>query len=143
MNVNGEEFSVNYWPGDSKSPMFGGNSNWRGPIWLATTALLIESLQRFHQVRIILWTFSSVWLTVLQYYGPEFKVECPTGSGDMMTLAAVADEIQHRLIHIFARDHTGARACNGGSERLNRDPNFREYVQFHVRRGQKTADLRY
>lgn len=69
MEVNGEEFSVHYWPGDSHSGMFGGNSNWRGPIWLATTFLIIESLQRFYQ-----------------YYGNNFKIECPTGSGDMMHL---------------------------------------------------------
>ncbi|KAM0747074.1 hypothetical protein T439DRAFT_367370 [Meredithblackwellia eburnea MCA 4105] len=114
MNVNGEEFSVGYWPGDSMSGMFGGNSNWRGPIWLATTFLLIESLQRFYQ-----------------YHGSKFKVECPTGSGDEMNLANVADEIQHRVIHIFARDHEGNRACNGGSELLNKDPHFRDYVLFH------------
>jgi len=114
MNVNGENFSVDYWPGDSHSGMFGGNSNWRGPIWLATTALIIESLQRFHQ-----------------FYGQDFKVECPTGSGDQMTLANVADEIQHRIIHIFARDHEGVRAANGGSEKMNKDPHFRDHVLFH------------
>ena len=114
MNVNGETFSVDYWPGDSHSGMFGGNSNWRGPIWLATNFLMIESLQRFHQ-----------------FYGHDFKVECPTESGDMMTLANVADEIQHRIIHIFARDHEGARACNGGSEKLNKDSHFRDHVLFH------------
>ncbi|GAA5857872.1 hypothetical protein JCM9279_007562, partial [Rhodotorula babjevae] len=113
-NVNGEEFSVHFWPGDSHSGMFGGNSNWRGPIWLATTFLLIESLQRFYQ-----------------YYGNDFKIECPTGSGDMHTLAQVAEDIQHRVIHLFARDHEGNRACNGGSEMLNKDPHFRDYVPFH------------
>lgn len=143
-NVNGEEFSVHFWPGDSHSGMFGGNSNWRGPIWLATTFLLIESLQRFYQ-----------------YYGNEFKMcasfsagpfldgfievpvltillvssrpcsECPTGSGDMHTLAQVAEDIQHRVIHLFARDNEGNRACNGGSELLNKDPHFRDYVPFH------------
>ncbi|KAI5480730.1 hypothetical protein MNV49_007657 [Pseudohyphozyma bogoriensis] len=114
MDVNGEEFSVHYWPGDSLSGMFGGNSNWRGPIWLATTFLLIESLQRFYQ-----------------YHGNKFKIECPTGSGDEMNLANVADEIQHRIIHIFARDNEGNRACNGGVEMLNKDPHFRDYVPFH------------
>ncbi|GAA6002478.1 uncharacterized protein JCM10292_007687 [Rhodotorula paludigena] len=114
MEVNGEEFSVHYWPGDSHSGMFGGNSNWRGPIWLATTFLIIESLQRFYQ-----------------YYGNNFKIECPTGSGDMMHLAQVAEEIQHRVINLFARDHEGNRACNGGSEVLNKDPHFRDYVPFH------------
>ncbi|BGO93284.1 hypothetical protein NBRC10512_006198 [Rhodotorula toruloides] len=114
MSVNGEEFSVHYWPGDSHSGMFGGNSNWRGPIWLATTFLLIESLQRFYQ-----------------YYGSGFTIECPTGSGDMMNLAQVAAEIQHRVINLFARDNEGNRACNGGSELLNKDPHFRDYVPFH------------
>ncbi|GAA6004240.1 hypothetical protein JCM10207_002500 [Rhodosporidiobolus poonsookiae] len=113
-NVNGEEFSVHYWPGDSHSGMFGGNSNWRGPIWLATTFLLIESLQRFYQ-----------------YYGNNFKVECPVGSGDMQHLAQVAEDIQHRVINLFARDREGNRACNGGSELLNKDPHFRDYVPFH------------
>ncbi|GAA5832964.1 hypothetical protein JCM3766R1_000378 [Sporobolomyces carnicolor] len=114
MDVNGEEFSVHYWPGDSHSAMFGGNSNWRGPIWLATTFLLIESLQRFYQ-----------------YYGSNFKIECPTGSGDEMNLANVAEDIQHRIINLFARDHEGNRACNGGSELLNKDPFFRDFVPFH------------
>ncbi|EFP74356.1 uncharacterized protein PGTG_00312 [Puccinia graminis f. sp. tritici CRL 75-36-700-3] len=114
MHVNGEEFSVDYWPADSKSGMFGGNSNWRGPIWLATTFLLIESLQRFYQ-----------------YHGTNLKVECPKGSGDMLNLAAVADEIQHRIIHIFARDAEGRRACNGGLDRLDKDPFFRNHVFFH------------
>lgn len=114
MVVNGQEFSVEYWPADSKSGMFGGNSNWRGPIWLATTFLIIESLQRFYQ-----------------YHGTNLMVECPKGSGDMMNLAAVADEIQHRIIHIFARDPEGRRACNGGLDRLDKDPFFRDHVFFH------------
>ena len=80
MNVDGNDYSVGYWPGDSKSGMFGGNSNWRGPIWLAVNFLLIESLQRYHQ-----------------YYGDDVQVECPTGSGDLMNLADVANEIQHRV----------------------------------------------
>ncbi|WVQ99883.1 hypothetical protein IAU59_007026 [Kwoniella sp. CBS 9459] len=114
MNVNGEDFGVGYWPGDSRSGMFGGNSNWRGPIWFAVNFLLIESLQRFHQ-----------------YYGDTLTVECPTGSGDYMSLAGVAEEIQHRLIHIFSRDESGRRAVNGGNPKMNRDPNFRDYVHFY------------
>lgn len=114
MNVNGEDFGVQYWPGDSRSGMFGGNSNWRGPVWLAVNFLLIESLQRFHQ-----------------YYGDDIQIECPTGSGDFMSLAAVAEEIQHRIIHIFGRDEEGRRAYNGGNPKLNRDPHFRDYLQFH------------
>ncbi|KAF8606170.1 hypothetical protein BDV93DRAFT_469332, partial [Ceratobasidium sp. AG-I] len=114
INVNGQDFGVEYWPGDSRSGMFGGNSNWRGPIWLAVNFLLVESLQRFHQ-----------------YYGSDLQVECPTGSGDYMDLAKVAEEIQHRLIHIFGRDMDGRRATNGGDEKLDRDPHFRDYVNFH------------
>ncbi|KAG8925776.1 hypothetical protein FRC01_009728 [Tulasnella sp. 417] len=114
IHVNGQDFGVEYWPGDSKSGMFGGNSNWRGPIWLATNFLLIESLQRFHQ-----------------YYGSELQVECPTGSGDFMDLGKVAEEVQHRIIHIFGRDMEGCRATNGGNVKLDRDPHFRDYVWFH------------
>jgi len=114
MSVHGERYEVNYWPGDSKSGMFGGNSNWRGPIWLAVNFLLIESLQRFYQ-----------------YYGDDVQVECPTGSGDLMNLANVAEEIQHRIIHIFGRDHEGKRAANGGNPKLDADPHFRDYVWFY------------
>ncbi|KAF7303608.1 Glycoside hydrolase family 63 protein [Mycena indigotica] len=114
MDVNGQRYEVNYWPGDSKSGMFGGNSNWRGPTWLATTFLLIESLQRFYQ-----------------YYGDDLQVECPTGSGDYMNLVSVAEEIQHRIIHIFGRDADGRRATNGGNPKLDHDPHFRDYVWFY------------
>ncbi|EED78354.1 hypothetical protein POSPLDRAFT_135023 [Postia placenta Mad-698-R] len=114
MTVHGERHEVNYWPGDSKSGMFGGNSNWRGPIWLAVNFILIESLQRFYQ-----------------YYGDELQVECPTGSGDYMNLVEVAEEIQHRIIHIFGRDVEGRRATNGGNPKLDADPHFRDYVWFH------------
>ncbi|KAJ3487448.1 hypothetical protein NLI96_g3527 [Meripilus lineatus] len=114
MYVHGEKYEVNYWPGDSHSGMFGGNSNWRGPIWLAVNFLLIESLQRFYQ-----------------YYGDELEVECPTGSGDYMNLAKVAEEVQHRIIHIFARDVDGKRATNGGNPLLDHNPHFRDYVWFH------------
>ena len=132
MEVNGQRHEVSYWPGESKSGMFGGNSNWRGPICtlsnpvlparglltpvtgLAVNFLLIESLQRFHQ-----------------YYGDELEVECPTGSGDYMNLLQVAEEIQHRIIHIFGRDIHGRRALNGGNQKLDFDPHFRDYVWFY------------
>ncbi|KAJ7188305.1 glycoside hydrolase family 63 protein [Mycena filopes] len=114
MDVNGQRYEVGYWPGDSRSGMFGGNSNWRGPIWLATNFLLIESLQRFYQ-----------------YYGDDLQVECPTGSGDYMNLVGVAEEIQHRIIHIFGRDMEGRRATNGGNPKLDHDPHFRDYVWFY------------
>ncbi|KAI5799982.1 Six-hairpin glycosidase-like protein [Geopyxis carbonaria] len=114
MNVNGTEFKVDYVPGDSNSSLFGGNSNWRGPIWLCVNFLLIESLLRFHM-----------------FYGSEFKVECPTGSGDYMHLGHVAEELQHRLQHLFARDDDGTRACNAGNDMLNHNPHWRDYVFFH------------
>lgn len=114
MTVNNEEFGVGYWPGDSLSGMFGGNSNWRGPIWLATNFLLIESLQRFHQ-----------------YYGDSFQVECPTNSGNYMHLANVAKEVQSRIIGIFTKDSHGNRATNGGNVKMNQDPHFKDLVLFH------------
>lgn len=114
MDVHGQRYEVGYWPGDSHSGMFGGNSNWRGPIWLAVNFLLIESLQRFYQ-----------------YYGDDLQVECPTGSGVFMNLVEVAEEIQHRIIHIFGRDIEGKRATNGGNPKLDGDPYFRDYLWFY------------
>ncbi|KAL6450695.1 hypothetical protein SBY92_000941 [Candida maltosa Xu316] len=112
--VNGQQFSVAYLPGESDSGMFGGNSNWRGPIWMPTTFLLVEALQRFYL-----------------YYGPDLKVECPKGSGDFLNLAQCAQEIQHRVIRIFLPDEEGNRACNGGDETLNKDPYFKDFVPFY------------
>ncbi|KAG0643979.1 Six-hairpin glycosidase-like protein [Tuber brumale] len=114
MNVNGQEFKVDYVPGDSNSALFGGNSNWRGPIWLCVNFLLIESLLRFYM-----------------FYGDSFKVECPTGSGDYMHLGHVAEELQHRLQHIFARGDDRRRACNAGIDKLDFDPNWCDYLWFH------------
>jgi len=114
MDVHGSRHEVGYWPGDSLSGMFGGNSNWRGPIWLAVNFLLIESLQRFYQ-----------------YYGDDIQVECPTGSGEYLNLVEVAEEVQHRIIHIFARDTDGRRSTNGGNDVLDHDPHFRDYVWFY------------
>ena len=130
MDVQGERHEVRYWPGESHSGMFGGNSNWRGPICeylvipsvrelivhlgLAVNFLLIESLQRFYQ-----------------YYGDDLQVECPTGSGEYMNLVEVSAEIQHRIIHIFGRDAEGRRATNGGDPKLDHDPHFRDYVWFY------------
>ncbi|CAD1809653.1 Mannosyl oligosaccharide glucosidase family protein [Candida parapsilosis] len=114
MEVNGETFKVEYLPGESDSGMFGGNSNWRGPIWFPTNFLLVEALQRFYL-----------------YYGPDLKVECPTGSGEYLNLAQCAQEIQHRLIHLFLPDEEGNRACNGEDELVNKDPFFKDYVPFY------------
>jgi hypothetical protein len=114
MDVNGQKYEVAYLPGDSDSGLFGGNSNWRGPIWLAVNFLLIESCQRFHL-----------------YYGNNLKVECPTGSGDYMHLGHVAEEIQHRLQHLFARGDDGRRAINDGNQMLDFDPNWKDYMWYH------------
>lgn len=113
MEVNGQVFTVDYVPGDSNSGLFGGNSNWRGPIWFPTNFLLIESLQRFYM-----------------YYGDTLKVECPKGSGQFMNLARCAEVIQHRLINLFSRDASGERAINGGQKLLNHDQYWRDYISF-------------
>ncbi|KAI0198716.1 Six-hairpin glycosidase [Astrocystis sublimbata] len=114
MDVNGQKFTVGYVPGDSDSGLFGGNSNWRGPIWLCVNFLLVESLQRF-----------------FLFYGPGFKVECPTGSGDYMHLGHVSEEIQHRLQHMFARNDDGRRSINDGSDLLDFDPNWKDHLWFY------------
>lgn len=114
MDVNGNQYEVKYLPGESDSGMFGGNSNWRGPIWFPVNFLLVEALQRFYL-----------------YYGPDLKVECPKGSGDYLNLAQCAQEIQYRLIHIFLPDEKGNRACNGDNDLANKDPLFKDYVPFY------------
>ncbi|EEH35163.2 hypothetical protein PAAG_06210 [Paracoccidioides lutzii Pb01] len=114
MEVNGQEFKVGYVTGDSDSGLFGGNSNWRGPIWICVNFLLIESLLRFHM-----------------FYGDSFKVECPTGSGDYMHLGHVAEELQHRLQHLFARNDDNRRAINDGNDILDFDPHWKDYLWFH------------
>ncbi len=113
--VHGQHYEVKYLPGESDSGLFGGNSNWRGPIWFPVNFLLVESLQRFHL-----------------YYGPNFKVECPKGSGIMLNLAQVAEFLQHRLIRIFLPDSVNVRACNSLDNDLqNYDPHFKDYVPFY------------
>jgi len=112
--VNGVTYSVQYEPAESQSELFGGNSNWRGPIWFPLNYLLIESLQKFYY-----------------YYDDDFKVECPTDSGQYLNLKEVADELSQRLIRLFKRDKTGHRTYNGGSELLQLDPHFRDYLLFH------------
>jgi len=110
----GQRFGVGYVPGESTSGLFGGNSNWRGPIWMPVNFLLIESLRRFHR-----------------YYGDEFQVECPTGSGNLMSLAEVADEIASRLARIFLPDENGNRPVFGKAAVWRDDPNFRENILFY------------
>jgi hypothetical protein len=111
---NGQSFEVRYQPAESTSAVFGGNSNWRGPIWFPVNYLLIESLRKFHA-----------------YYGNDFKVECPTGSGRFVTIDAVADEIAHRLTRIFLCDENGRRPVLQQHETLATDPHFRDHVLFH------------
>ena len=114
MEVNGQEFKVSYIPGDSDSGLFGGNSNWRGPIWLCVNFLLVESLQRFYM-----------------FYGPTFEVECPTGSGDLMHLGRVSEEIQHRLQHLMVCGDDGRRAINDGNDMLDFDEHWKDNLWFY------------
>ncbi len=113
-NLNGEEHVVSYLPGESDSYMFGGNSNWRGPIWFPVNFLLIELMQRFHH-----------------YYGDDFRIECPTGSGKMATILEASEELTRRLMCIFMRDEAGRRAVFGDVETFQADPHFRDYIPFN------------
>ncbi|HVZ72743.1 MAG TPA: glucosidase [Polyangia bacterium] len=110
----GEEFRVDYVPGESNTGLFGGNSNWRGPIWMPVNYLLVEALERYHH-----------------FYGDELRVECPTGSGRFLNLAEVAREISGRLGRIFLADERGRRPCHAGDRRFAEDPHWRELVLFH------------
>jgi hypothetical protein len=112
-SAQGQDFRVSYLPGESDSGMFGGNSNWRGPIWFPVNYLLIESLQRFHH-----------------YYGDDFKVECPTGSGKFLTLLEVAGELTRRLDRLFLRGPDGLRVSQAKHPKVGSDPHFRDYVHF-------------
>ena len=112
-NVNGQEFRVNYLPAESDTGMFGGNSNWRGPIWMPVNVLLIRALMQFYL-----------------YYGDTFKIECPTGSGKMMNLFEVAREIANRLARIFLRDQSGRRPVYGGTQKFQTDPHWKDYLLF-------------
>ncbi len=114
LEVDGREHRVDYEPAESTSGLFGGNSNWRGPVWFPVNYLLIESLQKFHH-----------------YYGDDLKVECPTGSGVMMNLWEVSQELSRRLSHIFLRDSSGSRPIFGSSEKFQTDLNFRDHILFY------------
>jgi hypothetical protein len=113
-NVHGQEYRVDYLPAESNTGMFGGNSNWRGPIWMPVNGLIIRALLQFYL-----------------YYGDNFKVECPTGSGKMMNLFEVSREISKRLERIFLRDEKGRRPVYGGTEKFQTDPYWRDYVLFY------------
>jgi hypothetical protein len=112
--AGGQQYRVGYLPAESDSGMFGGNSNWRGPIWVPVNALIIRALMHY-----------------FSYYGDNFRIECPTGSGKMMNLFEVAREIANRLTRIFLRDAVGRRPVFGGAERFQRDPYWRDNLLFY------------
>jgi hypothetical protein len=112
--VDGRTYEVHYTPGESDSGLFGGNSNWRGPVWFPVNYLLIEALKRYHH-----------------YYGDTLLVECPTGSGVKMDLGQVAEELERRLCTLFLPDAQGRRPCHGGRARYAEDPAFRDLVLFY------------
>ena len=113
-HLGGQEYKVQYLPAESNTGMFGGNSNWRGPVWMPVNVLLIRGL-----------------LAMYVFYGDDFKVECPTGSGNYMTLFEVAKELGRRLSNIFLRDANGRRPVYGGAKKFQEDPHWRDYILFH------------
>jgi hypothetical protein len=113
-HVGGREYRVDYLPGESTSGMFGGNSNWRGPIWMPVNVILIRALLNYYL-----------------YYGDNFKIEGPTGSGNMMNLFEVAKEISDRLASIFLRSEGGRRPVYGGTEKFQKDPHWRDHILFY------------
>jgi hypothetical protein len=114
MVVNGQEYRVDYEPAESRTGLFGGNSNWRGPVWFPLNYLLIESLQRFHY-----------------YFGNDLQVEFPTGSGNRMNLSEVACQLSRRLSHLFLRKEDGQRPVFGGSQKFQKDPHFKDHILFY------------
>ena len=114
LNLDGQESRLDYEPGESITDLFGGNSNWRGPIWIPVNTLIILALKEYHQ-----------------YYGDTFRVECPTDSGDLKTLGEVAEELERRLASIFLQDKEGRRAVFGSCELFNNDPHWRDLIPFH------------
>jgi hypothetical protein len=114
VQVADQEYSVKYLPAESDNGTFGGNSNWRGPVWMPMNVLLIRALWHFYL-----------------YYGDNFKIECPTGSGNSMNLLGVAREIADRLTRIFLRDRSGRRPVFGGTEKFQTDPHWRDYILFY------------
>ncbi|MGO8691940.1 MAG: MGH1-like glycoside hydrolase domain-containing protein [Thermoguttaceae bacterium] len=113
-HVQGQEYRVDYLPAESNTGMFGGNSNWRGPVWMPVNAMIIRALLQFYL-----------------YYGDNFKVECPTGSGKMMNLFDVSKEIADRLTGMFTRDEHGRRPVYGGTEKFQSDPHWRDHILFY------------
>jgi len=113
-HVEGQEYRVDYLPGESNTGMFGGNSNWRGPVWMPVNAIIIRALLNFYL-----------------YYGDNFKIECPTGSGKMMNLFEVSKEIADRLARIFLRNDKGKRPVYGGTEKFQSDSHWRDHILFY------------
>jgi hypothetical protein len=113
-HVSGQEYRVDYLPAESNTGMFGGNSNWRGPVWMPVNVMIIRALLNFHL-----------------YYGDNFKIECPTGSGKMMNLFEVSKELADRLSRIFLRDAQGKRPVYGGTEKFQSDPHWRDLLLFY------------
>jgi hypothetical protein len=113
-DVMGTPYRVDYVPAEGNTGLFGGNSNWRGPIWFPVNFLVLEALERYHH-----------------FYGDDFKVECPVGSGTMLTLQEVALELESRLAGLFLADHSGRRPCHGGDPRYASDPHWKDLVLFH------------
>ena len=114
LDCGGKMHEVRYWPGDSQNGLFGGNSNWRGPIWMPVNFLLIEALQKFHH-----------------YCGDDFKIECPVGSGKLVTLNDAANEISRRLAKLFLKGADGQRPAMKSHAKLASDPHFRDHILFH------------
>lgn len=114
VRIQGQEYGVQYLPAESNTGMFGGNSNWRGPIWMPVNQLIVRAL-----------------FNLYQFYGDDFKVECPTGSGKFMTLLEVAEEISRRLTGIFLRDSNGRRPVYGGTTKFQTDPHWKDYILFY------------
>ncbi|NGX47075.1 MAG: hypothetical protein K1000chlam3_00444 [Chlamydiae bacterium] len=114
LKLGGQEFKLNYEPAESSTSLFGGNSNWRGPIWFPLNFLMIESLQKFHY-----------------YLDESYQVECPAGSGKFLSLWDVSMELTHRLIQIFLKDENGKRPVYGGIEKFQNDPHWQDYILFH------------
>ena len=114
LHVDGEEYRVDYLPAESNTGMFGGNSNWRGPVWMPVNIMLIRALQQYYLS-----------------YGDNFKIECPTGSGRQMNLFEVSRELSDRLTSTYTRNEKGKRPVFGGSEKFQTDPHWRDYILFH------------
>jgi hypothetical protein len=114
MNVDGQEYRVDYLPAESNTGMFGGNSNWRGPVWMPINIMLVRALQQFYL-----------------YYGDNFKIECPTGSGKLMNLFEVSKELSNRITSTFTRDEQERRPVYGGTEKFQTDPHWRDLILFY------------